>query len=354
MIEKKINTVILGYGFSGSIFFAPFFDLHPAFELHGAVERNRKRIQIDYPQVKSYNAVDEVWKDASVELVVVNTPIETHFELAKQSLLAGKHTIVEKTFTNTAAQALALYELAKEKNLHLFVYQNRRWDSDFLTTKKVLETGKLGNIVEASISYDIFLPELRGDVHTEQPASGGEFNNRGSHVVDQAIYLFGLPEAVFAGFAAFRKSSPVEDYFEIILFYSDKRVKVRATDISFMHQPAYILHGTEGSFIKLRSDIQEERLLKGEKPKENAWSVEPEEMRGRLSYMEEGEKVVLPVDTEDGNYYAYFESVYQTMRNSAPIAVSGLDGYKTMLVMDAARESVLKKCIVKVAPKIIV
>jgi scyllo-inositol 2-dehydrogenase (NADP+) len=202
--NKKINTVILGYGFSGSIFFAPFIDLHPGFKFTGALERSKKKIENDFPGARSYDTLEQVLMDKEVDLVVVNTPINTHYELAKQVLAANKNVIVEKTFTSNAPQAMELYNLADEKELHLFVFQNRRYDSDFRTVEKVLRQGKLGTIVEATLSYDFYIPEVRGDVHTEHPLSGGEFYNRGSHIADQAIKLFGLPTAVFADFAAFR------------------------------------------------------------------------------------------------------------------------------------------------------
>ncbi|WP_313385508.1 Gfo/Idh/MocA family oxidoreductase [Chishuiella sp.] len=348
MTKNKINTAIIGYGFSGSIFFAPFLHLHDGFELIGAVERNSKKIQKDYDYVKSFDTIDELLNDNTIELVVVNTPIDTHYELAKKVLEAGKNIIVEKTFTNNAEQALELFELAKSKNLHLFVYQNRRFDSDFLTTEKVINSGKLGKIVEATISYDFYIPKTRGNVHTEQALSGGEFNNRGSHIIDQTIKLFDVPDAVFADFSAFRPNSPVEDYFEVILIYPDKRVKVRATDISLANQHGYIIHGINGSFLKSRSDIQEERLLDGEKPKSTPWSSEDKSEQGKLTYLENGEKVVETILTEDGNYYNYFEAVFQSIRNNAPSPVTGWDGYKTMLVMDAARESAATKKVINI------
>lgn len=339
MTENKINTAILGYGFSGSVFFAPFLAIHPGFNLVAALERNKKRIQADYPDVTSYEKLDELLYDENIELVVVNTPIDTHCELAKAALEAGKHVIVEKTFTTSADQALALQQLALDRNLQLFVYQNRRFDSDFLTVEKVLRSAKLGEVVEASLSYDLYLPQVRGDVHTEQPWSGGEFNNRGSHVVDQAVKLFGLPNAVMADFAAFRPHSPVEDYFELTLTYVDKRVKVRGTDIACGQQPAYVLHGLKGSFIKSRSDRQEELLLQGQKPSAlEWWSEEPTDF-GHLTYELEGQIMTEPVESEAGNYYHYFEGVYQSLRHGVAVEVSGIDGYKTMLVMDAARRS---------------
>lgn len=351
MTDRKINTVILAYGVSGSVFFAPFLHLHEGFELRGAWERTHKKIQKDYPYVKSYASLEEVLADKDIELIVVNTPIDTHFSYTKQVLEAGKHAIVEKTFTNTAAEAKELHELATAKGLHLFVYQNRRYDSDFLTARKVLSSGKLGRLAEATISYDIHHPTLRngGTAHTEKPGSGGEFNNRGSHITDQALVLFGMPDAVFADFSTFRAGGEVEDYVEVILYYKDKRVKLRETDISVHRQDAYIFHGEEGSFFKSRSDMQEDRLSGGAKPAATHWCDEPENEEGRLYYTKNGQKQKEIIPAEDGNYYNYFEAVYQCIANGAPAPVTGLDGYKTMLVMDAARKSVAEGKIIEIS-----
>lgn len=350
MAYKKINTAILGYGFSGSVFFAPFLHLHEGFELKGAWERTKKKIQNDYPYVTRYTSLEEILTDTDVDLVIVNTPIDTHYQYAKQVLEAGKNAIVEKTFTNTAAEANALYELAKSKNLHLFVYQNRRYDSDFLTAKKVLESGKLGKLLEATISYDIHHPELRegGAAHTEKSGSGGEFNNRGSHITDQALVLFGMPDAVFADFATFRTGGNVEDYVNVIMYYPDKRVKLHETNISVQRQDAYIFHGTEGSFFKSRSDMQEEHLLGGAKPAKEHWSKEPENEEGSLYYLQDGKKIQESVPSEEGNYYRYFDAVYESIVNGAPAPVTALDGYKTMLVMDAVRKSAAEGKTIKI------
>ncbi|TRZ43988.1 Gfo/Idh/MocA family oxidoreductase [Robertkochia solimangrovi] len=347
---KKINTVILGYGFSGSIFFAPFLHLHEGFTLKGAWERSEKKIQKDYSYVNSYESLAEILADESIDLVVVNTPIDTHYTYAKEVLKAGKHVIVEKAFTNTAAEAKELCELAKNMDLHLIVYQNRRFDSDFLTAKKILKSGKLGPLKEVNIAYDIHHPQLRegGEAHTEKPVSGGEFNNRGSHITDQALNLFGLPTAVFADFATFRKGGTVEDYVNAILFYPDKRVKLHETNIAVRRQDAYVFHGLEGSFFKSRSDMQEDLLLTGAKPSKGPWCAEPENEEGHLYYFSNGERIKETIPTEIGNYYNYFEAVYRALVYGEPVPVTGWEGYHTMLVMDAVRKSVNTGSIVEI------
>lgn len=170
-----------------------------------------------------------------------------------------------------------------------------------------------------------------------------------AYITYQALVLFGLPQAVFTDFATFRKDGEVEDYVEVILYYPDKRVKLRESNIAVHPQDAYIFHGLEGSFFKSRSDMQEERLLDGAKPAAGHWCDEPENEEGRLYYLKDEEKIKEIIPTEDGNYYRYFEDVYQTMRRSAPSPVTGLDGYKTMLVMGAPRKSVEEVKIIQIA-----
>lgn len=345
-LMKTIKAVLLGYGFSGSTFFAPFLDLHPGFVLGGSWERSKHKIQQDYPYTTSYPTLESILADDSVDLVCVNTPIETHYGYARAVLSAGKHAIVEKAFTTTAAEAEDLQRVATQNRVQLFVFQNRRYDSDFVTTRKVVRSGRLGHIHEATISYDFYFPTIR-EGHTETAASGGEFNNRGSHAIDQAVYLFGLPEAVFGDFAAFRKDSPVEDYVEAILYYPDKRVRVKISDANVRQQDAYIIHGDKGSFFKPRSDRQEDELLAGAKPTAAHWCKEPDGAEGVLYERREGAVQAQTIPTESGNYYRYYEAVYQCLTVGAPNPVPGVDGVCNMAVMDAVRESVVKGKVIK-------
>jgi predicted dehydrogenase len=188
----KIKTALLSYGMSGKVFHAPFLELHPGFELLGSWERSKKLIQEDYPEVKSFASIESILEDESIDLVIVNTPVATHFEYAKKVLLAGKHAVVEKAFTTTVAEAQELESLAKEKNSKLSVFQNRRWDSDFKTVKKIIDANLLGEIVEAEFHFDRYNPVLSPKQHKETANSGaGILKDLGPHLIDQALFLFG-------------------------------------------------------------------------------------------------------------------------------------------------------------------
>lgn len=171
-MSKKIKTALLSFGMSGEVFHAPFIHLHQGFELAGSWERSKKKIGNFYPGVKSYTTMEDVLADKEVDLVVVNTPTYTHFEYAKKTLLAGKHAIVEKAFTANAAEAHELKSIAEKSNLKLSVFQNRRWDSDFKTVRQIVSSGWLGEVVEATFSYDRYNESLSHKVHKETPSAG--------------------------------------------------------------------------------------------------------------------------------------------------------------------------------------
>lgn len=333
---KKIKTALLSYGMSGRVFHAPFLELHDGFELTGSWERSKKLIQNDYPQVKSYGSLEELLAD-DIDLVIVNTPVETHYEYAKKALLAGKHALVEKAFTTTAAEAEELLAIAKEKNLKLTVYQNRRWDSDFKTVKQVVDQGLLGDIVEAEFHFDRYNPNLSPKTHKETANSGaGIIKDLGPHLIDQALYLFGYPDAVFADIRILREGSLVDDYMDILLYYPDKRVRLKAGFFVREAIPAYAVHGKKGSFLKSRGDIQEDVLKTGEKPNVTTWGTEPEDKAGPLHTEINGEVVRKTIPTLQGNYYDLFDGLYVSITQDKEEPVTAEDGIRTMKIIDAA------------------
>lgn len=344
---KKIKTALLSYGMSGKVFHAPFLELHDGFELTSSWERSKKLIQTDYPNVKSYASLEELLAD-DIELVVVNTPVETHYEYAKKALLAGKHALVEKAFTTTAAEAEELNAIAKEKGLKLTVYQNRRWDSDFLTVKQVVDQNLLGDIVEAEFHFDRYNPLLSPKTHKETVNAGaGVLKDLGSHIIDQALYLFGYPEAVHGDVRITREHSLVDDWFDISLYYPDKRVRLKAGFFVREAIPAYVVHGKKGTFLKQRGDIQEDVLKTGAKPNRNDWGTEAAEKEGLLHTEINGEIVRKNIPTLQGNYYALFDGVYEAIAENKMEPVTAEDGIKTMKVIDAAYASSEQKKIIQ-------
>ncbi|MDI5887027.1 Gfo/Idh/MocA family oxidoreductase [Flavobacterium yafengii] len=340
---QKIKTALLSYGMSGKVFHTPFLNFHPGFELLGSWERSKKLIHQDYPSVKSYATIEELLED-DVDLVVVNTPVDTHYEYAKKVLLAGKHALVEKAFTTTVAQAQELEALAKEKGLKLSVFQNRRWDSDFKTVQKVISDNVLGEIVEAEFHFDRYNPILSPKQHKETANSGaGILKDLGPHLIDQALCLFGLPQSVFADIRITREHSLVDDYIDILLYYSHFRVRLKAGFFVREAIPSFVVHGKKGSFLKARGDVQEDELKLGMKPNLDTWGTESSDKKGLLHTEINGEIVKEYIPTLQGNYYAFFEGVYNSITEDAMEPVTAQDGVHVMQIIEAAIQSSAQK-----------
>ena len=333
---QKIKTALLSYGMSGKVFHAPFLTLHSGFELIGSWERSQKKIQEDYPHAKSYSSLEALLEDA-IDLVVVNTPVATHFEYAKKALQAGKHVVVEKAFTTTVAEAEELNALAKEKGLKLAVFQNRRWDSDFKTVKAIFTEGILGDVVEAEFHFDRYNPNLSPKQHKETPTAGaGILKDLGPHLIDQALYLFGFPNAVFADIRISRDHSVVDDCIDILLYYATFRVRLKAGFFVREAIPSYVIHGKKGSFLKTRGDVQEDELKAGKKPNVLDWGKESSEKEGVLHTEIDGKIVYSKVPTMAGNYYDFFDGLYNSIIKNHEEPVTAEEGIKVMRIIEAA------------------
>ncbi|MEX6686607.1 Gfo/Idh/MocA family oxidoreductase [Danxiaibacter flavus] len=335
-----INTALCSFGMSGKVFHAPFIDLHPGFKLTGAWERSKKLIQEAYPGVKSYTSLEEILEDETVDLVVVNTPNVTHYDYTKKALLAGKNVVVEKPFTNTIAEAEELKELSVKQNKLLSVYHNRRYDSDFSLVRQVVHDKLLGDIVEAEIHFDRFNKQLSPKAHKEVPGIGtGVLYDLGAHLIDQALQLFSFPEAVFADIRTLRPESQVDDYFEVLLYYPSLRVRVKSSYIVKEPLPAYSLHGTKGSFLKSRADVQEADLIAGKKPSYSGWGIEPASEEGLLHAEKNGTDIKEKLAAPAGNYVGYYDDLYKAFTSGKPVPVTADDGIRIIKIIEAAFKS---------------
>ena len=340
MGNSIIKTGICSYGMSGKLFHAPFIEAHPGFELTAIVERHKEESRALYPKSILYKSVEDLLQDSSIELIVVNTPVQTHFQYAKAAILAGKSVIVEKAFTVTVAEARELRDLAAEKNVFLSVYQNRRYDADYLAVKNVLDKNLLGTIKEVEIRYDRYRPGLSGKLHKESDMPGaGVLHDLGPHLIDQALQLFGKPTAVFADLRVLRQQSPSNDYFELLLYYPSLRVRLKSSILALESGYSYILHGTKGSFLQERSDLQEKQLLAGVKPTLNGWLASPEKTDGILHTEIEGKFIREETKSTPGNYMDYYEAVWQSLKKGAANPVTAGQAVSTMKIIEAAFES---------------
>jgi predicted dehydrogenase len=337
---NPINTALCSFGMSGLVFHSPFLSINPHFNFYAVWERTKDLAHEKFPEVKTYRTLEAMLADDLVELVIVNTPNYTHYEYAKKSLEAGKHVIVEKPFTIDVSQANDLIELAKKQNRVLSVYQNRRYDSDYKTIKKVVSQNLLGELVEVEMHFDRFREELSPKVHKETPGPGaGVLYDLGSHLIDQALQLFGKPEKIFADIRIIRPNSKVDDYFELLLYYPKLRVRLKASYIVREALPGYILHGLKGSFIKPKTDIQETLLKEGVIPGKKDWGTEPETEKGLLHTEIKGKEVIEFITSEQGNYSDYYNAIYEAIRNNQPLPVTAEEGAEVIKIILAAFES---------------
>jgi scyllo-inositol 2-dehydrogenase (NADP+) len=323
-MRKPIITGLMAYGTSGKIFHAPFISGHRGFTFKAVAERNQKRVNKDYPDVISYDSVADLLEDKELELVIVNTPNNTHFDYAKQALLAGKHVLIEKPAATSSKEIRELFGLGKSVNKQMLVYQNRRWSSDFLSAKKVIESGELGQIIEVHLRFDRYRNAIGTKLFKETPIPGsGILYDLGSHLIDQAISVFGKPLSYTKTTGIYRPGSEVDDYTNLHLRYPHQlNVFITVSMLVADPQPGIIIHGTKGSFIKSFCDTQEEQLMAGLKPGDDRFGKEKDGMDGSLTIIhEDGIKETKHLSSQTGRYMDLFEAVYQTIRNGKKFPV---------------------------------
>lgn len=338
---ERIKTGLASYGMSGQVFHAPFISTHPQFELTAITERSKNLAKERYPQVKIVRSFDELLTIDELELIVVNTPDPTHYEYARKALEAGKHVIVEKPFTETVEQGEKLIALAGQKGLMLCVYQNRRWDADFLTVKEIVENEQIGRIVEFESTFARFRNYIQPNNWKEQ--AGGMTYNLGAHLIDQSLQLFGIPEAIFADIAVMRTDGVVDDYFVIHLLRSQKapdvRITLKASYLMCEPEPRFVLHGTDGSYLKYGVDKQEDLLKQGAIPNTPDWGIETEEEWGWLHTFKSGQSVRKKYPSQRGHYIGFYEAVYQCLRHNVPIETDARNVLPVIRMIEAAWES---------------
>jgi scyllo-inositol 2-dehydrogenase (NADP+) len=345
---QKINTALLSFGMSGKLFHAPFIEVHPGFNFYAVWERSKNLAEEKYPGVKTYRTLQELLNDDAVELVIINTPNYTHYEYTKMALEAGKHIIVEKPFTVTSEEGTELIELAKKQGRLLSVYHNRRYDSDYKIICKVVQEGSLGEIVEAEFHFDRYRLDLSPKQHKETPGPGtGALYDLGAHLIDQALQLFGMPQALFADIQIIRPASKVDDYFELLFYYPGKRVRLRCSYLVREALPGYILHGSKGSFIKAKTDVQEAALLAGKIPGASDWGQEPENEKGLLHTEIDGKTIREYIPSVQGNYMEYYDGVFNAIRNGQHVPVSAEDGLNVIRIIETAFRSNEEKTVIE-------
>ena len=337
-----LNVGLVGFGFAGKTFHAPVIGVVRGLRLTTIVQRHgRGAPDPRYPDTEFVRSVDELLSRA-VDLVVIATPNTSHHPIAKQCLLAGRHVVIDKPLTTTVAEAEELVRLGKTKQLVLSAYQNRRYVGDFVTLRALLSENALGSVTTFESHFDRFRPELRPGAWREQPLAGsGLWFDLGAHLLDQALVLFGNPQAISADIRIEREGAAADDAFDVALHYPHMRALVRASMLAASPGPTFTVHGTKGSFIKYGLDPQEAALKSGRRPDEAGWDVEPPEMYGRLTTVE-GTRTVA---TTPSSFTHYYENVRDTILGKAQLAVTPEQALDVMRGLELAVASSHTRCV---------
>jgi predicted dehydrogenase len=341
-----VRVGLLGFGLAGQAFHAAVIRGVRGMELACILERRGTKAQEKYPEVRVARTLDELLSDEGIQLCVIATPNDSHFELARACLLAGRDVVVDKPFAPTLRESEELVRLAAERGRLITVYQDRRWDGDFLTVKKLLASGRLGKIAEYECRFDRFRLEPKANAWREradQPGAGVLFD-LGPHVLDQALVLFGEPRAITASAFCQRETSQVDDSFDVCMEYPGLRALGRARIIAFAPGPHLLIHGTNGSYVKYGMDPQEARLRGENVPQGTDWGADwgEEEQRlwGTLSLV--GEPSVI-VRTERGDYRGFYENVRDAIEKKSPLEVTPEQALRTMRAVMLAHKSSREK-----------
>lgn len=328
---KKIKTGVVGYGFSGKIFQCPFIEAHEAFELKAVVQRNGNEAKEDYPAITVYRDYEEMLLDKDLELIVISTPAHLHFEHAVKALEANKNVVVEKPFSSTVDEAIKLVALAKEKGKVIVPYQNRRFDGDFLTVKKLIQDGV--QIYEYEAVWDRFVPTIdKNDWHEQGHKGSDLLYDLGAHYVDQVLALFGEPEEYHGTVKTIRPKGKIADYFSIEFSYSDKIAKVKSCMHAAKADVRYKIHTNKGTYYFYKMGEQEHQLIAGMKPDG------PEYGDNAMYdlYDNDGNKTSHQV--VKGNYLMYFTMLADAIRNGGKPPVSTDEAIRLIKYLALAAE----------------
>jgi scyllo-inositol 2-dehydrogenase (NADP+) len=344
-----INVGLVGCGLAGQVFHAPLIYSNPNFRLTHIVQRRGSFSTSRYPEAKQVREVDELLEDESVGLVVVATPNTSHYDITESALQAGKHSVVDKPFTITSSDADRLIDLSHRVGRVLSVFQNRRWDGDFLTVKQILEQKVLGRVVEYESRFDRFRPMVKPNAWREQalPGSGLLFD-LGSHLIDQAVVLFGKPIGIYADIRQQRDGAAAPDSFEVHLDYPKMKVTLKAGALVCEPSPRFVLYGTQGSYIKYGLDPQEEALKQGGLPSRLHWGAEPEEHWG-LHTCCNGSVTRTKYPTLPGRYPEYYNNVYRAIVGQEELAVKPEQAREVIRLIELAQQSSAEKRMIAVS-----
>lgn len=333
-----IPVGLVGYGLGSSVFHAPLLLSSGKFALTHVLERSTNKSAALTPSPQIVRSMEELLA-APVELVVISTPTHTHFPLAKQAILAKKHVVVDKPLVITAAHAQELVDLAKQHGVLFAVFQNRRWDSDFLTVRSLIDTGAFGEISKYEAHYDRYRPTLKGYWKEKAELGGGVLYDLGAHLVDQALQLFGEPDDVVADVQIQREGAENDDYFRLeFKYHSRPQLQVVLTAGCLVKElgPKYTIEGSQGKFEKFGEDVQEPQLASGKRPGDVGYGEEPESSHGTFVGVD-GAAQTIPSKT--GSYGVYYNNIAAAIRSGEPLLVDPVSVVPQIRILEEAKKT---------------
>lgn len=336
-MSDSIRVGLIGYGYASKTFHAPLIAGTPGMALVAVSSSDATKVHADWPTVPVVSEPKHLFNDPNIDLIVIPTPNDTHFPLAKAALEAGKHVVVDKPFTVTLSQARELDALAKSLGRLLSVFHNRRWDSDFLTVKALLSEGTLGEITFFESHFDRFRPQVRNRWREQAGPGSGIWYDLAPHLLDQAVNLFGLPVSMTVDLAQLRPGAQTTDYFHAVLSYPQRRIVLHGTMVAAAESARYVIHGTRGSYVKFGLDPQEDRLKNGERLPQEDWGYD---MRDGVVTKVEGETLVEEtLLTSPGNYPAYYAAVRDALNGTGENPVPASQAIQIMELIELGIES---------------
>jgi len=337
-MTATIQVGLIGYGLAGSVFHAPLIQHTPGLALHSIVSSQRDRLLRSFTDVHVHAEVAPLLDDPAVDAVVIATPNAQHAPLARAALRAGKHVLVDKPFALSTDEAAAVVDAAREAGRVVCVFQNRRYDADFLSLRTVLESGTLGQIAECHSHFDRFRPQVRDRWRESDAPGSGLWMDLGPHLLDQMLQLFGWPEAITADIAAQRDGARSDDYFHAVLHYPRMRAIVHAGSLVAAPTPRFAVHGSQGSYLKEGRDVQEDQLRDGIAPGAPGWGLDPQ--HGQLLQADpDGRVHRRSVDNALGDYRMFYAAFRDAVLGGAAPPVSTEQALQLMRLLEAGRES---------------
>ncbi len=335
---QTIGVGLIGYGLGGRAFHAPYVRTTPGMALRAVVSRDPAKVHADLPDTRVVPSVEDLLAAPDIDLVVVSSPDALHAEHAIAALDAGKHVLIDKPFATSLADARRVIAAGEAARRHLTVFHNRRWDADFLTLRALIADGRLGEIVQFESHFDRWRPAPAAT--WKDAREGGSWLDLGPHLVDQALVLFGRPQAITADIATLRPGAPAPDYFHAVLRYPDRRVILHANKLVAANGLRFAIHGNRGSWIKHGIDPQEAATVAGQEPGGPDWGHDTDD--GILT-LGDPQPTTETLPNRRGDYRAFWRALAAAIRDGGPNPVPATEALMVMEVLDAGLRSASRR-----------